>query len=162
MLRIFQADLPQHIAAARELFLEYAQSLDFDLSFQNFDEEMATLPGKYVPPLGRLYLADQDGSYAGCVALRPLEDLTCEMKRLYVRPQHRRKGVGQVLAEIAIQEARRIGYRRLRLDSIEHEMREAVALYRWFGFREIEPYTKNPVPGAIFMELDLQQARLSI
>ena len=162
MLRIFQADLPQHIVAARELFLEYAQSLEFDLAFQNFEDEVSSLPGKYVPPLGRLYLADQDGSYAGCVALRPLEVSTCEMKRLYVRPEHRRKGVGQVLAEIAIQEARRIGYRRLRLDSIEHEMREAVALYRWFGFREIEPYTSNPVPGAIFMELDLQQARLSI
>ncbi|HLH05953.1 MAG TPA: GNAT family N-acetyltransferase [Terriglobales bacterium] len=162
MLRIFQADLPDHIAAVRDLFLEYAQSLSFSLGFQNFEDELATLPGKYVPPLGRLYLADQDGFYAGCVALRPLEDLTCEMKRLYVRPDYRRKGVGQVLAEIAIQEARRIGYRRLRLDSIEHEMREAVALYQWFGFRQIEPYTSNPVPGAIFMELDLQQARLNI
>src|ERR1700759_901084 len=136
MLRIFQADSPEHIIAARDLFMEYARSLDFNLAFQSFDEEVAGLPGKYVPPLGRLYLADQDGTYAGCVALRPLEDLTCEMKRLYVRPEHRRKGVGQVLAEVAIQEARRIGYRRLRLDSIEHEMREAVALYRWFGFRE--------------------------
>lgn len=162
MLRIFQADLPQHIAAARELFHEYAQSLNFDLTFQKFEEEVESLPGKYVPPMGRLYLADQDGHYAGCVALRPLEDMTCEMKRLYVRPEYRRKGVGQVLAEIAIQEARRIGYRRLRLDSIEHEMREAVALYRWFGFHEIAPYTENPVPGAIFMELDLEKARAAI
>lgn len=162
MLRIFQADLPQDIAAARELFLEYAQTLNFDLTFQNFEEELESLPGKYAPPMGRLYLADQDGRYAGCVALRPLEDMTCEMKRLFVRPEYRRKGVGQVLAEIAIQEARRIGYRRLRLDSIEHEMREAVALYRWFGFHEIAPYTENPVPGAIFMELDLEKARAAI
>jgi putative acetyltransferase len=152
---LFQTESPAQIAQARELFLEYAQSLGFSLCFQNFDKELAGLPGDYAPPRGRLLLAEHQGQLAGCVALHRLESDVCEMKRLYLRPQFRGKGLGRVLADRIIAEAREIGYRRMRLDTVEPVMKDAVAMYRKLGFKEIAPYTVNPMPGALYMELTL-------
>src|SRR3974390_1894780 len=129
-LKFFQAELPAQISQARELFLEYAQSLGFSLCFQSFDKELADLPGKYAPPSGRLLLAEYEGQLAGCGALRKLEDGICEMKRLYIRPQFRGKRLGRALADRIIAEARGIGYRRMRLDTVEPIMKDAVAMYR--------------------------------
>src|SRR5579863_10462659 len=148
-----QAESVAQIAQARELFLEYAQSLGFSLCFQNFDKELANLPGDYAPPDGRLLLAEYEGQPAGCIALRKLEPGICEMKRLYLRPQFRGKGLGRVLADRIIAEARQIGYQRMRLDTVEPVMKDAVAMYRKIGFREIEPYRPNPFAGALYMEL---------
>lgn len=152
-LQFAQAVSATHIAQARELFLEYAGSLGFSLCFQNFDKELADLPGDYVPPDGRLLLATCEGQVAGCVALHKLSDGICEMKRLYLRPQFRGKSLGRALADRIISEARQIGYRRMRLDTVEPVMKDAVAMYRRIGFREIEPYCTNPIAGALYMEL---------
>jgi putative acetyltransferase len=154
-LKIFQVESPAHIARTRELFLEYARSLGFSLCFQNFDQELADLPGKYVPPQGCLWLAEVDSQLAGCVALRKIDDHICEMKRLYLRPQFRGQGLGRALTERIIAEARQIGYQRMRLDTVEPVMKDAVALYRRSGFREIRAYCENPVAGALYMELHL-------
>jgi putative acetyltransferase len=150
-----QAESPEQIATIRELFLEYGQSLGFSLCFQSFDKELAGLPGDYAPPEGRLLLATYEGKPAGCVALHKLDTGICEMKRLYVRPQFRGKGLGRVLAERIIADARQIGCTRLRLDTVEPRMRAAVAIYRQLGFREIAPYRENPIEGALYMELQL-------
>jgi ribosomal protein S18 acetylase RimI-like enzyme len=150
-----QAESPLDIAQARELFLEYAQSLGFSLCFQNFDKELDGLPGDYSPPTGRLLLAEYECQVAGCVALHQLDDDICEMKRLYLRPQFRGRGVGRALADRIIAEARQIGYRRMRLDTVEPVMKDAVAMYRKIGFREIAPYRNNPIAGALHMELEL-------
>jgi putative acetyltransferase len=152
---IFPAETPSQIAQARELFLEYAQSLGFSLCFQNFDQELAALPGDYAPPEGRLLLAECDGQLAGCVALHKLEPGICEMKRLYLRPQFRGRGLGRALADRIIAEARHIGYRRMRLDTVEPVMKDAVAMYRKLGFKEVDPYRPNPIAGAMYMELEL-------
>jgi putative acetyltransferase len=154
-LSIFQAASPAQVAQARELFLEYAQSLGFSLCFQNFDQELAQLPGDYAPPEGRLLLAEYKGELAGCVALHKLDQDICEMKRLYLRPQFRGHGLGRALAERIIAEARQIGYRRMRLDTVEPVMKDAVAMYRRFGFRDIAPYRPNPNPGVLYLELQL-------
>lgn len=154
-LSFVQAESPAQLAQARELFLEYAQSLGFSLCFQNFDEELAVLPGDYAPPAGRLLLGEFEGQPAGCVALHKLESGICEMKRLYLRSQFRGKGLGRVLADRIIAEARQIGYQRMRLDTVEPVMKDAVAMYRRIGFREIAPYCKNPIAGALYMELQL-------
>lgn len=143
------------IPAIRALFLEYAESLGFSLCFQSFDQELAELPGDYAPPSGRLLVADVDGQPAGCVALHRVEDGICEMKRLYVRPASRAHGIGRMLAEAIIAEARAMGYSRMRLDTVVGVMDAAIAMYRALGFREIGPYRENPVPGAIYMELEL-------
>lgn len=150
-----QAESPAQVAQARELFLEYAQSLGVDLCFQSFEEELAGLPGHYAPPEGRLLLAECDGQLAGCVALHPWEAGVCEMKRLYLRPSFRGKGLGRVIAEKIIAEARSIGYRSMRLDTIAPIMKDAVEMYRKLGFREIAPYRPNPIAGATYMELQL-------
>ncbi len=155
LIRIRPALSDADIQTARELFVEYGQSLGFSLCFQSFDQEYLTLPGKYALPRGRLLLAEVDGRPAGCIALRPLEEGVCEMKRLYVRPDFRGLGIGRQLAESVISEAKQIGYYAMRLDTVEDKMATAVALYRALGFREIGPYTTNPVPGAKFMQLDL-------
>jgi putative acetyltransferase len=150
-----QAESPDQIAAIRELFLEYAQSLGFSLCFESFDQELAALPGDYAPPAGRLVLATNHGQPAGCVALHKLTPEICEMKRLYVRPQFRGKGLGRELTEKIIAEARQLGYKKLRLDTFEPIMKKAVAMYRQLGFREIPPYRQNPIEGALYMELEL-------
>jgi GNAT superfamily N-acetyltransferase len=152
-LSFTQAVSPTQIAQARELFLEYAQSLGFSLCFQNFDKELAGLPGDYAPPAGRLLLAEYEGQLAGCIALHKLEDAVSEMKRLYLRPQFRGKGLGRALANRIIAEARQIGYQRMRLDTVEPVMKDAVAMYRKLGFREIPAYCANPIAGALYMEL---------
>ncbi len=136
-LHALHAESPEQIASVRELFLEYAQSLGFSLCFQSFDQELAGLPGDYAPPEGRLLLATYDSQPAGCVALHKLDSRSCEMKHLYVRPQFRGKGLGKALTERIINEARLIGYKQLRLDTVEPVMRTAVAMYRTLGFREI-------------------------
>jgi putative acetyltransferase len=143
------------IRQARELFLEYAQSLGFSLCFQSFEKELAGLPGDYAPPNGRLLLAEYEGQLAGCIALHKLEDGICEMKRLYLRPRFRGKGLGRALADQIIAEARQIGYQRMRLDTVEPLMKNAVAMYRRIGFREIAAYCTNPIVGALYMELVL-------
>ena len=150
-----QAETPEQLEDARELFLEYAKSLGFSLCFQNFDQELATLPGDYAPPDGRLLLATYNENPAGCVALHKIDGVGCEMKRLYVRPQFRGKGLGSYFAQRIVAEARQIGYKKLRLDTVEPVMTTAVAMYRKLGFREIAPYRSNPMPGALYMELDL-------
>lgn len=141
-------------AAVRALFLEYREGLGVDLCFQGFDEELATLPGAYAPPRGRLWLADRDGIAAGCVGLRPLADHVCEMKRLYVRPALRGHGLGKRLATTVIDAAKALGYRTMYLDTLA-TMTGAIALYRALGFRETAPYYQNPLPGPLFFGLDL-------
>jgi putative acetyltransferase len=150
------AESPEQISAVRELFLEYAESLGFSLCFQSFDKELAELPGDYAPPEGRLLLATHEGTPVGCVALHKLGPEICEMKRLYVRPQFRGKGLGRALAERVIGDARQIGYKQLRLDTVEPRMQAAVAMYRQLGFREIASYRENPIAGALYMELELK------
>lgn len=138
----------------RCLLREYAASLAVRLDFQDFDRELAELPGAYAPPRGALLLAPGEG----CVALRPLDDTTCEMKRLYVRPSARGTGLGRRLAKTVLAEARRLEYTLIYLDTLP-DMVAARALYEELGFREITPYTTNPVAGARFLELDLRRAR---
>jgi GNAT superfamily N-acetyltransferase len=150
-----QAESVGHVTQARELFQEYAQSLGVNLCFQNFEQELAGLPGHYAPPDGRLLLAEYELQLAGCVALHKWEDGICEMKRLYLRPSFRGKGLGRAIAEKIITDARSIGYRRMRLDTIEPLMKDAVEMYRKLGFREIAPYRPNPIAGAMYMELQL-------
>jgi len=143
------------LAEVRALFLEYAQSLGFSLCFQGFDKEAAELPGTYAPPEGRLLLATVDNQVAGCAGLHKLESGVCEMKRLYVRPSFRGSGLGRRLAEDIIAEARTIGYNKIRLDTIAGKMDDAIRLYRQLGFKKIDPYRANPIPGALYMELEL-------
>jgi putative acetyltransferase len=154
---LVQAESAADIAQVRELFLEYAQSLGFSLCFQSFDQELADLPGDYAPPRGRLLLAQQDGQAAGCVALHALDAGIGEMKRLYLRPQFRGRGLGRILAERILAEARAIGYKRVRLDTVEPVMKDAVAMYRKLGFKEIASYRANPMAGALYMEIDFTQ-----
>jgi GNAT superfamily N-acetyltransferase len=139
----------------RTLFQEYAGSLGFDLCFQNFERELAELPGPYAPPSGCLLLAMVEDEPAGCVALKRLSDDVCEMKRLYVSSRHRGTGLGRTLAEQILHEARRLGYQAIRLDTVTSVMGSAVSLYRSLGFRDIAAYCFNPVPGALFLELRL-------
>lgn len=154
-MRIVQAGSSEQIEQARTLFLEYATSLGISLCFQDFDREVAELPGDYALPSGRLLLAFVDDQIAGCVALRDIRNGTCEMKRLYLRPLFRGKGRGRELAQAIIDEARLVGYQRMYLDTLPGKMDHALALYRSLGFKEINPYYDNPVPGATFMELSL-------
>src|SRR5260370_11029242 len=154
VLTFAQAESPTQIAQARELFLEYAQSLGFSLCFQNFDKELAGLPGDYAPPEGRLLLVEHEGQLAGCVALHKLEPGICEMKRLYLRPQFRGKGLGRALAEHIIAEARQIGYQRMRLDTVEPVMKDPVAMYRKLGFKEVAPYRANPIARSVYTEFE--------
>jgi ribosomal protein S18 acetylase RimI-like enzyme len=159
MMKLDQAETPEQIEELRRLLREYEASLGVSLCFQGFEREMAKLPGEYAPPGGRLLLCSAGVSPAphqavGCVALRRVDDETCEMKRLYLRPGFRGRGAGRLLAVAIIGEARKIGYKKMRLDTLA-EMREARALYESLGFKRIEPYYHNPMQGAIFMELEL-------
>src|SRR3954466_949011 len=154
-LHLEQAVTSEQIALARTLFQEYGASLGFSLCFQNFDKELAGLPGDYAPPKGRLLLAYLDSHPAGCVALHEFEGGISEMKRLYVRPSFRGKRVGLALANAIIEAAREVGYQRMRLDTVPSEMADAVKMYQRLGFHEIATYRANPQPGTLYMELDL-------
>jgi GNAT superfamily N-acetyltransferase len=154
-MKIVQANTQEHIQQARTLFEEYAASLGISLCFQNFDQELKNLPGQYAPPDGLLMLATEDDELAGCIALRKLAPGVCEMKRLFVRPRFRASGLGRKLVETIVDEARKLGYTHMRLDTLPGLMDKAIALYRSFGFIEIGPYCENPVEGAKFMELEL-------
>ena len=156
MVQIQRVTSEPGLSQARDLFREYASSLSFSLCFQGFEEELATLPGAYAPPGGLLLLAYHDGDPSGCCAYRALEPGVCEMKRLYVRPAKRGLRIGRLLACALIDEARRSGYRMMKLDTIE-TMVEAIGLYRSLGFRETGPYTPNPIPGARYFALDLAE-----
>ncbi|HSE18416.1 MAG TPA: GNAT family N-acetyltransferase [Pyrinomonadaceae bacterium] len=154
-MRIFEAKTHEDIEHARTLFKEYEAGIGISLCFQNFDREVKNLPGDYAPPDGRLLLAkDDDDQIAGCIAMRKLGPGICEMKRLFVRPAYRSTGLGRVLVNTIIDEARELGYTRMRLDTLPGWMDKAIALYQSIGFVEIEPYYTS-AEGAKFMELDL-------
>ena len=144
----------EDLGIVRELFLEYAESLGIDLSFQSFQSEIDSLPGKYAKPDGALILAKRGSECCGCVALRRIDGETCEMKRLYVRPRFRKRGIGKGLAMRIIAEGEARGYARMRLDTLS-SMKGALALYRSLGFHEIGPYIYNPIAGALFMEREI-------
>jgi putative acetyltransferase len=154
MVKIFPAQTDKELEVVGRLLVEYVDSLGFDLVFQNFEAELANLPGEYAAPEGCLLLAKYQGQPAGCVALRKLSDGICEGKRLYVRPQFRGLKIGRKLMEHIIAEARRIGYHAIQGDTVP-SMQIAQALYASLGFKEIEPYCRNPVEGAKFIELKL-------
>ncbi|HKR61628.1 MAG TPA: GNAT family N-acetyltransferase [Pyrinomonadaceae bacterium] len=154
-MKIVQVQSEAQLQQVRALFAEYVDWLGINLCFQHYEKELAELPGEYVPPTGRLFLAVEDDVAAACVALRDLGDGTCEMKRLYVRPEFRGQRLGWQLAELILNEARAIGYQRIRLDTLPGKMDKAIAMYRALGFKDIAPYYHNPVAGAAFMELTL-------
>jgi ribosomal protein S18 acetylase RimI-like enzyme len=155
MIEIFQTESQDQIDAARTLFREYEAWLGLDLCFQGFEEELRELPGKYAPPDGRLFLAYSDKGLAGCIAMRKLDDGICEMKRLFVRDTFRGQKIGNKLIGKIIDEARSVGYSKMRLDTYPAKMGKAVDLYRSYGFYEITSYYDNPHDGVLFMELDL-------
>lgn len=154
MMQLIPAHGPERIEQVRELFKEYASSLQTDLCFQNFERELAGLPGDYAPPAGCLLMAIGAMGLEGCVALRKIDGQTGEMKRLYVRPAFRGKGLGKALTSAILSAARAAGYQRIRLDTLP-EMPEAIALYQSLGFRPTAAYRYNPVPGSLFLELEL-------
>jgi GNAT superfamily N-acetyltransferase len=154
MLKIFPVETDEDIKIVRALFEEYADSLGIDLGFQNFQEELTNLPGSYARPEGCILLARYNEEIAGCVALRKLSVGICEGKRLYVKPKFRGLKIGRKLVEAIIAEARKVGYTRMRGDTLA-SMKAAQALYTSLGFRQIEPYCYNPIEGAIFIELEL-------
>jgi putative acetyltransferase len=154
-LTISSAESPAAIAEVRDLLREYWESRKLEFTYFNFDREIANLPGDYAPPAGKLLIASCQGEPAGCVALRKLENEICEMKRMYLREKFRGRGFGRSLADAIIAEARRIGYRKMRLDTIGPTMREALHMYLRMGFQEIPPYRHNPLDGAKYLELDL-------
>lgn len=157
-MKILQAETPEQIASARVLFQEYAAGLGIDLCFQGFAVELAGLPGRYAPPGGRLLLAMAGAEAAGCVALRSLTEGVCEMKRLFVRPAFRGQQVGRLLAERVVAEARSIGYRTMRLDTLP-QMEAAIRLYEGLGFVRCAPYYDTPLADTVFMELQLRPNR---
>ena len=155
MIEIVEANTDDLITKAKELFQEYAESLGFDLCFQNFDQELDDFPGQYSPPMGRLFLALSENQPIGCVGLRSFEKGVCEMNRLYVRPDFRGRKAGRLLAEATIKAGKVIRYEIMRLDTLP-SMESANILYKSLGFRQIEPYRHNPIKGAIYMELNLR------
>jgi ribosomal protein S18 acetylase RimI-like enzyme len=158
-IQLLSADDAEALAAAREILREYAETLGIDLCFQNFEAELAGLPGEYAPPGGALLLAWVDGELAGCGALRPLPDVdyanACEMKRLYVRRAFRRFGLGRALAVALMDAATQAGYSAMLLDTLD-DMEAARELYTSLGFEAIPPYYFNPIPGAHYLKADLQ------
>ncbi len=143
------------VRTVRQLFLEYQSAIGTDLCFQDFTRELTDLPGEYAPPSGRLLLAVSEGDAAGCAAMRRIEEEVCELKRMYIRPKHRGKGIGRIMAEVMIGEARKLGYKRMRLDTLS-TMKEAIGLYESLGFIDIPAYRYNPISGARYMELALR------
>jgi ribosomal protein S18 acetylase RimI-like enzyme len=149
------AESPDDIGMIRTLFTEYQQWLNFSLCFQGFDQELSELPGKYAPPLGRLYLAEVDGAVCGCIALRPMDEPgVCEMKRLYVREEFRGRTIGKLLTERIVSDAKAIGYHTMRLDTLQR-METARSLYRQLGFTDIPAYYNNPLDDVVYLELNL-------
>ena len=160
MIDIIGVETPEQIEETRRLFREYECLLALDLCFQNFEEELKNLPGKYAAPDGRLFLITVGGAVAGCIALRKLEKSVCEMKRLFVRENFRGLNLGKILVGKLLTEARFIGYEKMRLDTLPEKMPRAVKLYQSFGFCEITPYYKNPHQETLFLELDLKKINL--
>ena len=158
MIKIVQATTKESIENAKTLIREYAKSLEFDLGFQNFDQEMDDFPGEYAFPKGCLFIAMDENQPVGCVALRDLGDGICEMKRLYVIPDYRARHIGKQLAQTVIEAAGELGYDRIRLDTIP-SMKQANVLYKALGFKKITPYRFNPIEGATFFELNLKEKR---
>lgn len=156
MIDITEATTDKDLQDAGKLFTEYAASLEISLDFQGFEKELACLPGSYAPPEGCILLARSHNQLAGCVALRKLEDGSCEMKRLFTRPNFRGMKIGLILCESIIEKARKLGYNKMRLDTLE-SMHAARALYKSLGFYEIAPYCYNPIEDAVFMELCLNE-----
>jgi ribosomal protein S18 acetylase RimI-like enzyme len=155
MATLYIAQTVQHIEIIRTLFTEYQQWLNFSLCFQGFDKELAELPGKYSSPRGRLYLAEDEGKIAGCIALRPMEETgVCEMKRLFVKEEFRGKKIGRILAEKIITDAKEIGYSTMKLDTLQR-METARSLYTKLGFVVTTPYYNNPIDETVYMELKL-------
>lgn len=154
MIRILSANTTDDLQQVRKLFLEYESALGISLCFQNFQTELATLPGDYAPPDGCLLVAEHEDNLAGCVALRKFSDGICEMKRLFVRPEYRRAKIGRALTEYVIEYARCAGYHRMRLDTLP-VMHQALPLYKSLGFEVIAPYRDYGTVEAIFMELVL-------
>lgn len=157
MIDIIGVETPEQIEETRRLFREYERWLALDLCFQNFEEELKNLPGKYAAPDGRLFLITVGGAVAGCIALRKLEKRVCEMKRLFVRENFRGLRLGKILIEKLLVEARRAGYEKMRLDTLPEKMPRAVELYKSFGFRQIAPYYENPHDETLFLELNLTE-----
>ena len=155
-MRIKQAETPGEIDEVRRLFLEFEAFLGIDLCFEGFEEELAGLPGKYAPPGGALLMGLEKDNVSGCVALRALARGECEMKRLFVRPEFRRTGLGRLLAHEVIGVACQLGYSLMRLDTFEN-LTEAIGLYESLGFRKTDAYYENPLRNVVYMELDLQQ-----
>ncbi|NOX88312.1 MAG: GNAT family N-acetyltransferase [Calditrichaeota bacterium] len=156
MFKIIEAKEKKHLNRVRILFREYELFLGVDLCFQNFEQELANLPGQYAPPKGCILLGTEDDRLVGCVALKPLKQDICEMKRLFVRPEFRGLGYGKKLAEEIIKKARTIGYRYMRLDTLS-SLKQAMNLYQSLGFKKIKPYYFNPLPNVIFLELKLDK-----
>lgn len=154
MLKIVSAQTDEDFKTAKELLVEYGNSLNFHLRFQSFEEELVNLPGDYISPTGCLLLAVYKEQPVGCVALRKLSDGVCELKRLYVREKYRGMGIGRALVEAVIEESRKIGYNNMRLDTVP-SMEAANALYVSMGFKKTDAYRYNPIEGAVFMELKL-------
>lgn len=154
MIEIYPARFPEQLEVVRAIFREYAESLGIDLSFQNFESELADLPGKFAAPRGRVLLARNDEDVVGCVAMRPLDELTCEMKRLYIRPSGRGQRAGRQLATLICRIAQEAGYTHIRLDTLP-DMQAAQQLYTSLGFKPIPAYVFNPIAGTLFMERDL-------
>ena len=150
------AQSPADVTAVRELFIEYASWIGFSLAYQNFDEELASLPGKYASPTGRLILARSDGAPAACGAFRQLESSICEMKRLFVKPEFRGCGLGRRVAEKLIGDARDLGYSTMRLDTVAAKMGDAVRVYNALKFSEIPAYYPNAPAGTLYFELRLR------
>jgi len=156
MIKIIQAETAENIAQTRKLFREYEMWLGLDLCFQNFEAELKNLPGEYAAPTGRLFLILVNEKIAGCGALRKIDDETGEMKRLYVREDFRGSGLGKMLIERLIKEAGKIGYKKMRLDTLPDKMPQAVKIYESYGFQKIKPYYENPHSETLFMELVLK------
>jgi putative acetyltransferase len=156
VMKIIQAQRTDEIEEIRRLFREYEAFLGVDLCFQSFEEELASLPGRYAPPGGSLLIGLIGNEVAGCVALRGLGDGVCEMKRLFVRPEYRGQGLGRMLAERVIDEAIKLGYSRMRLDTLDR-LKEAIKLYESLGFKRRAPYYHNPLAGVVYWELDFNK-----
>ena len=154
MVQIIHSHMPEQVGKVRSLFDQYAISVGSNLGFQNFDDELINLPGDYTPPSGALLMAVERSVSIGCVAMRPMDRSICEMKRLFVKPARRRKGVGRQLVEGIVDEAKKAGYQSMRLDATP-SMREAIGLCQSVGFLEIEPTCWNPIPGVLYFELVL-------